>query len=412
MTDRTVSMIVVSRNRPEALLRCLKAIEQLDYPVFEVIVVADPGGLSALRQAGVAPRIKTLEFDQPNVSAARNLGIRAAAGQVVAFIDDDSVPEPSWLHFLAAAFDNADVVAAGGYVRGRNGISYQSTAQSVDAFGHHTPLSMTGDNTAVFVGNPGSAIKTEGTNCAFRRETLLDLGGFDPAFHFFLDETDLNMRIARANLATAVVPMAQVHHGFATSAQRHASRLPRTLFDVGASWAVFLRKHAPTDTHETAIADIRADQRARLVRHMVAGTCEPGDVGRLMATLEDGLASGQKRPLLPHAVSGSGTMPFQRFIAPIAFTGSDVLAGRMWSAKRLRAEAIRRVDSGRRVSLFLFSPTALYHRVRFDRHGYWEQRGGLFGKSDRRDPLVCLNRFSVRLKREVARVRGCRLFTE
>ncbi len=323
MTDLKVSVIVVSRNRPEALQRCLKGIEQLEYPAFEVIVVSEPCGLAVLHRVGVTPRIKTIKFNEPNISTARNLGIMAAAGDVIAFIDDDSVPEPSWLSYLANAFEDAGVVAAGGYVRGRNGISYQSTAQSVDVLGNHCPLDLTDASTQVVSGKPGYAIKTEGTNCAFRRDTLLNLGGFDPAFSFFMDETDLNMRIADANMATAIVPLAQVHHGFAASARRHASRLPRTLFDVGASSVVFLRKHAPSNAMEKVIEDIKMKQRARLLRHMVAGTCEPGDVDRLMSTLEAGLAGGRRRPLLSHSLSPPERVSFKRFVVPQAFSGSE-----------------------------------------------------------------------------------------
>jgi GT2 family glycosyltransferase len=63
----------------------------------------------------------------------------------------------------------------------------------------------------------GFVVKTEGTNCAFRRDVLAGLGGFDPAFRYFLDETDVNLRLAEAGARTVIVPRALVHHGSAAS---------------------------------------------------------------------------------------------------------------------------------------------------------------------------------------------------
>src|SRR6056297_409664 len=75
--------------------------------------------------------------------------------------------------------------------------------------------------------------------------------------------------------------------------------------------------------------------------------------------------------------------------------------GRQRSAARAKAEALR--DSGATVSLFLFSPTTLYHHVRHD-GGMWVQTGGLWGRSDRSGPLVRQAGLGSRLDEEVARV--------
>jgi GT2 family glycosyltransferase len=67
------------------------------------------------------------------------------------------------------------------------------------------------------------------------RSVLVDLEGFDPAYHFYLDETDLNMRLVAANHWTAIAPLARVQHGFARSIRRHGDRVPKGLFNIGAS---------------------------------------------------------------------------------------------------------------------------------------------------------------------------------
>ncbi|MDJ0628434.1 MAG: glycosyltransferase [Rhodobacter sp.] len=408
MSEPAVSVIVVSLDRPKALRRCLMGIEQLDYPEFEVIVVADPGGLAALDAEGFSSRIKTLSFDVPNISRARNLGLAQAAGELVAFIDDDAVPEPTWLTFLTQPFQDTRVAAAGGYVIGRNGISLQHGARMIDRFGDHAPIATQGNAAQVLDPPDAGAVKTEGTNCAFRRDLLLQMGGFDPAFAFYMDETDLNLRLAKAGAKTAIVPMAQVHHGFAASARRTQDRMPKTLFDIGASQIVLLRKHAGTQQVGPVLDRVRSDQRARLIRNMVAGTCEPRDVGHLMETLEAGFQDGETRPIHPPQPIAAGEAPFRRFEPRIRFETSGHLAGRSWTAALLRNEARRRVRAGERTTLILLSPTAFFHRVRFTDDGFWEQTGGLFGKSDRNGPLVRVAGFRRRVIGEIARVRQVR----
>ena len=100
MSSPTVSVIVVSRGRAADLPLCLLGISQLEYPNFEVVLVADREGLSAARDLPFFDDLKSVEFNDANISAARNLGIAEAAGEIVAFIDDDAVPEPSWLRQL------------------------------------------------------------------------------------------------------------------------------------------------------------------------------------------------------------------------------------------------------------------------------------------------------------------------
>ena len=95
MNAPTVSVIVVSRGRAADLPLCLLGVSQLYYPSFEVVLVADRSGISAVKNLPFYEELKVVEFDEANISAARNLGIAEAAGEIVAFVDDDAVPEPT-----------------------------------------------------------------------------------------------------------------------------------------------------------------------------------------------------------------------------------------------------------------------------------------------------------------------------
>ena len=390
MTTPRTSVIVASRGRPEALALCLTALGQQRYHPFEVIVVACAEGVRAARAHPLAARLKISEFPTPNLSAARNAGLDLAAGDIVAFIDDDAIGEPYWLAHLTHAFTDPKVMAAGGYVTGRNGISLQWGPRSVDPWALHEDIPVTGDDPAAFCGFEGRAIRTEGTNMAVRRKVLAELGGFDTSFAFYLDDTDLNMRLFRAAHATAIVPMARVWHRQLESAHRGPDRVPRDLTEIGRSLSRFLSLHCPPEDFEEAMKRHRADQRNRLLRHMVAGRIMPGEVMRQMDRFEKGCSD--PRP-------GGPDWEPKDLVAfrPLFDTGPsrELVVQSRWFWKHANG---RVADPD---WLFLLSPTALYHKVSFQEPGVWLQRGGLWGRSRRSQPLFRWIRFQERIRNEM-----------
>lgn len=409
MTAAAVSVIVVSRDRPKALILCLKALEGQLFDPFEVVVVADAAGRRALSAEGWQDRLRLIPCDTPNISTARNLGLAAAGGEIVAFIDDDAVAEPTWLAHLVSAFTEPDIAAAGGFVRGRNGIGFQWRARAVDGEANHDDLVVDPARATCPDPGPGRAVRTEGTNMVFRRAVLAAMGGFDPAFRFYLDETDVNLRLAAGGHRTAIVPLAQVVHGFAAGPFRRADRVPRDLFQIGASLAVFLRKHAPAADHTARLLDEAAQQRQRLVGHFLGGGINRREVARLMGTLQAGWDEGQTRDFGQTPPLDPGG-PFQPFKRTPRSGRALVISGRAWQRRGRLAAAARAAQAGDTVSVILLSPTARPHRVRFHPDGFWLQTGGLFGRSERNGPRFRYWRFSARVTAEVQRMCGIRDF--
>lgn len=394
------SVIIVSRHRPAALLRCIAALRQQTHPALEVIVVADPAAIAGLQDQ---PDLKCIPFDQPNISQARNLGLGQAAGAVVLFIDDDAVAEPTWAARLCAPFANNAVVAATGYVRGRNGISFQWRACTVDHLGQDHPLSVD-DTTSLHSGNQLRAVKTQGTNAAFRAHVLRAIGGFDPAFAFYLDEADVNLRIAPFG-QTAIVPLAQVHHGYMASVRRTSGRVPTSLYDIGASTAVFLRKHASLPELAQGKAQLIAQQTARLhrLRWRIAFGAR---AALLLGSLQAGWRTGLDRSI--------GTVPLDHRPAPfralmtLCPTASVVITGRFFSKAALHRKAAAARDAGAIVTVICLAPSLRRHRVQFLPQGYWWQSGGIWGRADRDQPAGLIS-FAARAAREAARIAPLRM---
>lgn len=410
MTDLpTISVIVASWQRPDALRRCLTGLRQQDHPQLELCIVADRAACEAvvapMQAAGLICKLTVA--DVPNLSVSRNAGLALAAGDVVAFIDDDAVAEPTWASRLAAAFRTPGVIAATGFTRGRNGISFQWTAAEVDATGQDHALHLP-PGISLRAGTSRQAVKPVGTNCAFDRKVLLAIGGFDPAYRFYLEDADVALRLAPHGL-TAIVPDAQVHHGFEASARRRGDRVPLDLREIGASSMVFLRRHAGEREWAAALDRLQGDQRHRLLRHMVAGRIEPRDVELLLRGLDAGIAEGATRPLqgLPPLPAGDAAF------LPLPATGARpgvVIAGRVWQRMKLAHRARAAVASGAVTTVLRFSPTALRHRAGFHPDGYWLQWGGLFGAAQRDEPAFRLVSFESRVTREChrwAEVRPC-----
>jgi glycosyltransferase involved in cell wall biosynthesis len=382
-----VSLIIVSRDRPDDLKRVLASLRFQTYDNFEVVVVCN--------QDPEDERVKYVTFDRANISAARNIGVDNSAGEIVAFCDDDAIPEPQWLSRLVPAFTDNQVGIAGGFVRGRNGISFQWQGLETDKFGSDYPMEIGADLTRGIAS--GRMLKVQGTNCAFRKSALVDIGGFDQGFAFYLDETDVSWRLALAGWMTAIIPTAEVQHGFAASDIRGANRAPKSLHQIGMSMHLFLQKHAGDSDISHAIDELKKAQHNRLSRLLIWGQIEPSGFSRLIASLDDGLNSVVETKLYEFNASSD----FKKF--PTGETGRTLLYAGIWHIFTLMRRAEKMANQGKQVTVFCFSRTSKFHNRYFDKRGFWVQRGGIFGKSDR--ALGYIHPRMISIKRRVVRER-------
>jgi glycosyltransferase involved in cell wall biosynthesis len=239
-----VSVVINTFNRCSMLERTLKSLSQLRYPEFEVLVVNGPStdGTGELLSAW-SESLRIIDCPKRNLSASRNLAIAAASGDIVAFIDDDAIPDPLWLNNIVAGYDSEEIGAVGGFVYDHTGYTLQSQFIVCDRFGKadsqfsHNPTLMF--NTPKAPRYPALL----GTNSSFRKSVLIEIGGFDEEFSYYLDETDVCLRMVDSGYVIKVVEDAFVYHGFAPSHLRDSNRVLRDRYEVLKNQAYFSFKH-------------------------------------------------------------------------------------------------------------------------------------------------------------------------
>src|SRR5262249_4256597 len=145
-------------------------VSRLAYPELELIVV-DDGSTDATPDIARAHRAHLIRTENRGLSAARNTGLAAATGEIVAFLDDDAYPDPHWLHYLAATFLRSDRACAGG-----PNLPPPGDGPIADCVANAP-----GGPVHVLLSD-GIAEHIPGCNMAFRRDRLAAIGGFDPQF--------------------------------------------------------------------------------------------------------------------------------------------------------------------------------------------------------------------------------------
>ena len=312
---RSVSVVVSTLDRAGWLDRALTALLLQHHPAFEVIVVAGPcidDTYAVLRR--FEDIVRSARCPVANLSISRNIGLRLACGDIVAFLDDDAVPEPDWLERLCEPYADPAVGAVGGYIRDHTGVAFQCRVMVADRFGEAREAGTLAD---ARLDPPGPDVERylslTGANASFRRSALLDIGGFDEGYAYFLDETDACLRLAEAGWRLSVEPGAQVHHAYAPSALRRADRAPLSLSACVRSKAYFIIRHAmPRHGFPAAAAALHVHAEA-LRRDTLwrrdHGVLTPDQALRQLREIEDGLVDGVRAalsadrltPLLPSA---------------------------------------------------------------------------------------------------------------
>jgi GT2 family glycosyltransferase len=195
-----ISVVVCAYNAEPTIQECLDGALRLDYPDFEVVVV-DDGSTDATAELLPAFPVRVISTENRGLSNARNTGLAAADGEIVAYLDSDAYPDPQWLRYLARTFTTTDHVAVGGpnLPPPGDGAIAECVARSPGGPAHV----LLADTVAEHV---------PGCNLAVRASALREIGGFDPRFRAAGDDVDVCWRLQDRGWTLGFNPAALVWH--------------------------------------------------------------------------------------------------------------------------------------------------------------------------------------------------------
>ena len=195
-----VTVVVCCFNAAATIDECLRSLVRLNYPHYEVIVV-DDGSSDGTHERVAKYNVRCIRVRNGGLSKARNIGIEAGSGDVVAFIDSDAYADPDWLYYMVAALEEHNASAVGG----------PNLCPPGDGFTAHCVDQSPGNPTCVLVDNE-HAEHIPGCNMAYRKEAFHAVGLFDAQHRAAGDDVDLCWRLLVAHRKIVYHPSAVVWH--------------------------------------------------------------------------------------------------------------------------------------------------------------------------------------------------------
>ena len=209
------SIVIPNWNGAHHLPDCLDSLRRQRYPRFEVILVdngSTDGSLALLAQT--YPEVRLIALGENwGFAPACNLGMRAARGEILVLLNNDTETDPGWLEALVAAFERwpgAGAVASKMLLFDRR--DHLHTA------GDFYRLDGTPGNRGVWQRDEGQFYEQEpvfsacGGSAAYRRAMLDQVGLLDESFFFSCEDVDLGWRAQLAGWACVYAPGAIVYH--------------------------------------------------------------------------------------------------------------------------------------------------------------------------------------------------------
>lgn len=217
---KSISVIIPTYRRPKKLLRLLRSIQLQTYKDFEVIVVdndADSEIRSLIRRFNKTAKFPVRYISEPHLGLhnARHAGAKKARGSILIFGEDEITFTPDWIKAFADSFKKYPaMVAAGGPLKPKWEVQpAQWVRDLIGSSKTFSPLSLIDMGKQFFM---GTRVSFFGGNMAIRKETLYQIGGFNP--ETFGDvvlgdgDTGINRKLRREKMLIGYVPNALIYH--------------------------------------------------------------------------------------------------------------------------------------------------------------------------------------------------------
>ena len=207
------SVVVCTHNGGDFIYECLCALQKINYPDYEIIVVNDGSTDNTADVVQKFKDIRLINLQHAGLSAARNYGAKEATGDIIAYTDDDCAPDAGWLLWLAHAFEKNDWDACGGPNLPPRPITC-SESSSLDR--HHAT------DEAIVAAAPGApshvllsdqeAEHIPGCNMVIKKSVLQAIDGFRAQYRAAGDDVDLCWRLTEGGYSIGFHAAAFVWH--------------------------------------------------------------------------------------------------------------------------------------------------------------------------------------------------------
>jgi GT2 family glycosyltransferase len=241
---KQTSIIICTVDRLTDLEDCLQSLRPFKAAVAELIVVNNGPHLAAVEEIARRHEARVVNEPQRGVSRARNAGIHAATGSIMAFLDDDSVADPNWLPLLLNPLGDPQVLAVAG------SISAQTLADPVSQAFDYLHRAQFPESQIVLDGKaepnsfPMRSALVGNANMAIRRAAFERFGHFDTRLGRGTrigsgEEPDILLRVLLGGGIIVVEPAARILHRHST--EWRAVR--RWAFQSGCAHTAILTKY-------------------------------------------------------------------------------------------------------------------------------------------------------------------------
>jgi GT2 family glycosyltransferase len=199
--DPKVSVVVATYNGARTLKICLESLTRLNYSNYEIIVVDDGSTDRTPEIVQTYPQIRYVRQPNLGLSTARNTGMAASEGEIIAFTDSDCRADEDWLHYLIGDLLSGDFGGIGGH----NFLPPEDSAVAAAV------MASPGGPAHVML-TDREAEHVPGCNMAFYKHALIEIGGFDPVFRKAGDDVDVCWRLLQAGYRIGFSPAGFVWH--------------------------------------------------------------------------------------------------------------------------------------------------------------------------------------------------------
>lgn len=197
------SIVVPTYNSQQTIARCLHALINQTMPrhLYEIVVVDDGSSEPAPAVLEDNPEIRLVRITHGGPAAARNAGVKAAQGEIIAFTDSDCVPSPDWLEKIVKPFRSKQVVGVKGTYRTQQ---KELVARFVQLEYQYKYVRMARLPRVDFI---------DTYSAAYRRDIFLQNGGFDTSFTVpSVEDQEFSFRLAQKGYLLEFKPGAAVYH--------------------------------------------------------------------------------------------------------------------------------------------------------------------------------------------------------